>query len=412
MFFSKQHLLDVRVVRGRSTINIADVIEGQILVELRPSAVTQNHFLPIIELRLVIDCSGSMRQKTNSDQESKLDLVKKAILSLLSKLEPRDYLCLSIFSTTGKLLVPLTILHASGKELIRRQVCALEPMEETDISSGLELVMDPTIPKHLTRVILFTDGRSSRPSTDHPRLVRLADQARERNLPLSIYGTGADYNWSLLQQLAVRAGGGSFCKHVMNVATLEGHLLGELANLRGTAIERLLIRGTCAQNVSLIGVTRMMPEMHSLGLSPQATVFEDFSGALDIYRGQQYMLEFRVKDPKIGNQTVLNLEFSGFVCENGRPFEDTLALSVDVAQHESASPNPEIVKMLTMMSAVKQAETGQYRRAGELYRRAGDMETARMMDSLSLANVDEELRRSSSTMVNSSISKSYTRERK
>lgn len=410
MSFSTQNLLDIRLVHGRTYTKMAKIIEGQILVELRPNASTQNPFVPITEFRLVIDCSGSMKHAADSDsEESKLDLVKKAILSLLSKLETQDYLCLSIFSTTGRLLVPVTCLTASGKELVRRHVCALEPMEETTISSGLELVLDPTIPKHLTRVVLFTDGRSSSTSIDHPRLVTLADEARKKNLPLSIYGTGAGYNWSLLQQLAIRAGGGSFCKHVMNMATLEGHLLGELAHLRGTSIDRLSVKGTSKPRVSFLRVTRMMPEMHSLNVSADSTAFEDFSGALDIYRGQQYLLEFKLTDPEIGLQPVLDMEFHGSVCKSGNPFSQTFGLLVAVTPKESAQPNPEIVKILTMMAAGKQAQTGQYGRASELYRRAGDMDTARIMDRMSVAGEDEDSRRFSSTVVTGSISKFYTR---
>jgi len=78
MSFSTKNLLDIRIVPGRAYTKWAQTIEGQLLVEIRPNIRSENPSVPITEWRLVIDCSGSMREMSESDQESKLDLVKKA----------------------------------------------------------------------------------------------------------------------------------------------------------------------------------------------------------------------------------------------------------------------------------------------------------------------------------------------
>lgn len=407
-------LLDVTIRLGRTHVLASAPTRLQVLVETRPHASTHHAVAPA-DIRLVIDVSGSMRDPVSQDKESKLEIVKQAILKLLKQLTDRDSVLLSVFSTDGRLVVPLTHLTPEARQRIRSAIQGLRPENDTNISAGLELALRTRGERGtLPRVILFTDGQSSSTETDHPRLVQLADTARSLYIPLSIYGTGSDYNWSLLQNVAIRAGGGSFLKHVMDVATLEGHMLSELADLRGTAIDRFKIEGIAARGVTLIGATTMMPQIRQLEIDGKRR-FADHTGALDLHRGAQYLVELEVDNPSPGQMEVLFLTFRGRNRTTRQRFDRTIEVSVTfVANAALESPVDEQVRrVLLMLAATKEAEAGDYKRAANLYRRGGDAATATAMDDLHTASLRPDadrvdLSRSATSMAGGSVTKTYT----
>lgn len=382
-------LLKVAIRLGRTHVLAAAPTRVQILVETRPSAASKQ-MTAATDLRFVVDVSGSMAGSTRPGEASKLEVVKRAILGLLESLNTRDHVLLSVFSTQGKLIVPLTrLVNDSAKKRIYDAVQELQPDASTNISAGLELALTPAVATDvLPRVILFTDGQSSDPTTDHPRLDQLADLARTQLIPLSIYGTGSDYNWSLLLQTAARAGGGSFLKHVMDVQTLEGHMIAELAFLRGTAIDRFQIEGRVASaDIALVGATALMPQIRNLELRNRNS-FIDLTGAVDLHRGAQYLLEVEVPRPVPGETELLHLRFRGRNRTTGQRFEHTAHVPVTfVSQASQQSPVDEQVrKVLILLAAAKQAEAGVYDRAANLYRRGGDGATATVMEGLHAAS--------------------------
>lgn len=407
-------LIDVAIRLGRTHILASSPTRLQVLVETRPNTRTR-YIAPSTDLRLVVDVSGSMAEAARRGTLSKLEVIKPAILKLLAELGNRDSILLSVFSTDGRLVVPHTRLTPDARQHVQQAIRELRPELDTNISVGLELAMTPSdASATLPRVILFTDGQSSFPQTDHPRLVELADIARSRDIPLSIYGTGSDYNWSLLQQVAIRAGGGSFCKHVMDVATLEGHMLAELAFLRGTAIDRFEIEGRTAHGVTLICATTMMPQIRDLDIN-NSRGFRDLTGALDLHRGAQYLVELEVGNPSPGQMKVLFLTLRGRNRTTLQHFEHTIEVPVTFV-HDAMQESPvddQVRKILLMLAATKKAEQGAYEDASRLYRRAGDQATATAMVELHTATLHPDadqvdLGRATTTLSRGSVTQAYT----
>ena len=412
---SPETLLDVVIWLGRTHVLAQAPTRVQVLIETRPNTRTRHIVAPPTDLRLVVDVSGSMANPSGQDKLSKLEVAKRAILRLLDELTDRDYVLLSVFSTDGRLVIPRTSLHRRSRQRIQKEVRVLQPEMATNISAGLELALTPEIATGaLPRVILFTDGQSSSPQTDHPRLVELADLARARDLPLSIYGTGSDYNWSLLQQVAVRAGGGSFLKHVMDPAILEGHMLAELAFLRGTAIDKFEIEGVAARGVTLISATGMMPQIRELQITGDRE-FKDHTGALDLHRGAQYLVELEVGQPRPGKTEVLFLTFRGRNRSTLQRFEHTVEVPITfvASATDQSTVNEQVRKVLLMLAAAKQADAGAYNKAADLYRRGGDATTATVMDNLHTASMRPDadpvdLGREATTLAHGSVTESYT----
>ncbi|MCR4313946.1 MAG: VWA domain-containing protein [Candidatus Uhrbacteria bacterium] len=408
-------LLDVTIRLGRTHVFATLPTRLQVLVETRPSART-SHVTAPTDIRLVVDVSGSMNEPSRKGGASKLEVVKTAIITLLAQLTDSDSVLLSVFSTNGRLVVPQTRLTPEARQRVERSVQELQPEGSTNISAGLKLALEaPSARGALPRVILFTDGQStSYPQRDHQRLVELADMMRSREIPLLVYGTGSDYNWSLLHQVATRAGGVSFLKHVMDVASLEGHMLAELAFLRGTAIDRFEIEGVVTHGVTLVCATSMMPQIRKIEITHQRS-FLEHTGALDLHRGAQYLIELEVAQPTPGKRTVLFLTFHGRNRTTLVHLDHMIEVPVTfVAYVSQQSPVDEQVrKVLLMLAAAKEAEAGTYGKAAALYRRGGDEATATVMEGLDMASRrgdanSIDLERAAMTVASGVVTDNYT----
>ena len=140
-----------------------------------------------VDIRLVVDVSGSMANAAKPDAPSKLEVVKGSIFELLAELTDRDSVLLSVFSTNGRLVVPQTRMTPDTRQRIQRAVETLHPEDNTNISAGLQLAVTPLVSEERSRASsLFTDGQSSWPQTDTPQLVELADTARSRHPALRL----------------------------------------------------------------------------------------------------------------------------------------------------------------------------------------------------------------------------------
>ncbi len=422
--------LQVRYTLGRYVTHVSGPTEVQLLLDIRP--VTQNPGAPPLDLRLVIDRSTSMQEEScPGSGKSKLDMVKDAVREIIDDLGPND--CLSIVSFDQALRVDLKRTHmdAKGSELAKTAITSLVAHGNTFISDALREALSPNVINgHATKVLLFTDGDcTSDPVRDHTALVNLADQARSTQLPLLIYGTGVDYNWSLLRQLSVRAGNGSCTKHIMDMSELREHLRGELAYLRGTAVEGLEVSGLSQIGVQVTGVTRFMPDMHELPSfdSEQAHpydffkpgFFKDQSGALDVSRGQQYLINLLVDGHFLSECGLIEIKLVGRTTGKLTPFknfhEAFLVTGLFTQDASQASPvNADVLKIQLMIAAARLAREQNYEKAEDLYRKAGDYTTATTMGRLrELHRTGQrnavDVARTSQTMTGKAVSMIFTR---
>lgn len=119
---------------------------------------------------LVIDVSGSMAEPV-SDQETKLDLAKRASIDALSEFKPEDLVGLRIFSTNISPNEPTSYLDlvpfgpiSQNRELIANKISSLQPTEGTplyltarDAFTDMKKAYDPS---RINAIVLLTDGRN------------------------------------------------------------------------------------------------------------------------------------------------------------------------------------------------------------------------------------------------------------
>lgn len=344
----------------------------QVFVDIRPA--TQNPNAPPLDLRLVIDRSSSMNG-------AKIMAVKHAMRELIGELNTKDRLALITFADFHVLDLSCSDMDDHGRQKALAVVEAIQAGGNTFISGGVEEAITRPDDRYETRLVLFTDGESTvNTPIDHAQLVRSADRARSYGLPMLIYGTGSDYNFALLQQLAVRAGNGSFLKHVMQADELLKHLRSEIGFLRGVGVRGLVVTGKVPNGTTIVRAASFMPQQRTLTVTPEGS-FIDHSGALDRARGQQYFFEIEVNDPKPEPCEVMNLTLSGREAGTDDRFTSGIHVNATFTQNaaDQSDPDPEVVKVALHMAAVAKADQGDYVGSSVIYARAGDHGTAKSM---------------------------------
>lgn len=364
--------LHVTARLGRSVTYINGQTAVQVLLDIRPA--TKNPNAPPLDLRFVIDTSGSMRGE-------KIDAVKTALHAVINDLEPTDRLTIITFADFHRIDLSATQMNDRGKVKARSVIDGIDADGGTFISGGLEEAITRPDLRFETRIVLFTDGESTvRKDDDHAQLARCADYARRFGLPVLTYGTGPDYNFALLQQIAAQADNGSFLKHVLTADVLRDHLLAEIGFLRGVGVRKLVVMGACPKGTKITRVTRFMPMQQDIDLDTLG--FKDASGALDIARGQQYLIELIVDNPQPGSHDLITLTLEGKTAgQVEQPFLEQLTLQTTFTHNpgEQTVVDPEVMRVLLMMVAAQKAKDRDFTGAANLYTRAGDGATADLM---------------------------------
>jgi len=391
-----------------------------LVVDIRP--VSKDDYTPQVDLRGVLDRSASMTG-TGADQGmlSKIKVVKEGFANIVAnELSGHDRLMLTIFNKGAEIIVPHGELGKMNRQDIVRKIRAIIANGSTHFSEAMGLAMKPPTSDGLpARIVFLTDGQSEYcPEEDYPMMEHLAEWSHDLNLPWLVYATGVDYNMHWLRQVAMKAAPGSAFKHVSSVATLEADLQGQLAFMRGIAVDRLVVSGKAKRRVSVDSVTRIMPLQHDLDVN-QSKRFEDRSGALDNFRGQQYMILLSVANPVPGERTLLDLTLKGNAMAEGyASFKQVLPISIHFsANRADESPlDDEVRKIQQMVIAGRMVKQGgDLGKAADLYDQSGMIHTAdeirTLNDAIGRGGDDaEDAYRSINTVADVTASEHFTQE--
>jgi Ca-activated chloride channel family protein len=154
---------------------------------------------PPVALTFVIDVSGSM------ELETRLELVKEALLLLVAQLAPTDTLGIVVYGSDARVVLEPTAIGES--ESVRDAITSLYPEGSTNAEAGLLLGYDMARRAFreggVNRVILASDGVANVGNTGPESILeRIADEARA-GIQLTTLGFGmGNYNDTLMEQLA------------------------------------------------------------------------------------------------------------------------------------------------------------------------------------------------------------------
>ena len=158
---------------------------------------------PPVNVSLVIDKSGSMKD------ENRMDQLKRAIHIFVDKLRSDDIISVVVYDTEPYVL--LSARKVGNKAQIHQAVNGIVPEGNTNLNGGLlygyEEVMKNLRENRTNKVILFTDGIANIGVTKPDRIISIAKQFNKLGIDLSTIGFGKELQFSLLKRLAKNGNG-------------------------------------------------------------------------------------------------------------------------------------------------------------------------------------------------------------
>jgi len=149
-------------------------------------------------LTFVIDVSGSMREP------GRLDLVQEALHTLIDELRPTDAVAIVAYSTTARVIQPMT--PVSEKADLHRAVDALAPEDSTNLEAGLvtgyRVAREGFREGVTNRVILLSDGLANVGNTTPEAILTQVRESAGKDIALLCVGVGRQYGDHLMEQLA------------------------------------------------------------------------------------------------------------------------------------------------------------------------------------------------------------------
>lgn len=188
-------LLDVNVVAHERDDEIA------VLLEMEAPAAIADATRPQASLQVVLDRSGSMHG-------APLEGAKRALVSLVRRLDPSDNFGLVTFDESAQVVVPAGPLL--DKEVVIAQIMAVQSGGSTDLSAGYlrGLREIRRVASRGGTVLVVSDGHVNAGLRDPDQFASVTAKAYAESVVTSTLGYGQGYDETLLAAVA-RAGNGN-----------------------------------------------------------------------------------------------------------------------------------------------------------------------------------------------------------
>ncbi len=195
--------LDVRP--ENRTILVPGPGYGDIQIQITAPDIAPMTDRPLLNLALVIDKSGSM------NDEGKIEFARQAAHQLVDRLGRDDILSIVTYDHTVKVIWPAR--PVKDRQRLHRIIDGIYAGGRTFLSGGLEQgFRQAKVARrkgYLNRVLLLSDGLANVGVVDREKLRKRASQIAERNISISTFGVGYEFDEDLLSRVA-RGGGGSY----------------------------------------------------------------------------------------------------------------------------------------------------------------------------------------------------------
>ncbi len=162
-----------------------------------------------VRLVVTVDTSGSM------EGPDRLGAVKDAVLAMLPQLDEHDQVALVVYGYEARLVAPMMIMDAAGREALGRTVRNLATDGSTNMEAGMAIAYDVLAaaaggPGVEERVMLFTDAQPNTGDTSRGGFLSLVRDGADAGIGITVLGVGLDLGSELADALAQTRGGNSY----------------------------------------------------------------------------------------------------------------------------------------------------------------------------------------------------------
>ena len=230
-----------------------------VLLEARPAAfLAQGLRLPL-NLAVVINQSGSMRGK-------KLSIAREAAKRIVDHLSPTDYIAVVAYDDTAQVIIPSMPCNdnVGMKAAIDRIRDAGRAIMSAGMIQGASELRRWKIPDAVTRMIVLTDGKTTRGDADRCR--QIAREAAAAGISIIALGIGSDWDVSLLDDLCEQSGGIS-AQPVTSSDDVVAILDQQIRTVSTAVIQHAVLTLRSPAPVSIQKVVKMAPTIQDIDIS-------------------------------------------------------------------------------------------------------------------------------------------------
>jgi Ca-activated chloride channel family protein len=262
----------------------------------------------------------------------RLDGARRALLTLVDRLDPADNFGLVSFDDTARVDVPAGPL--ADKRGARLAIAALSPGGSTDLSSGLLRGIQEAHRAASDRgatLLLSSDGHANMGATDPGRLAIAAMAAHRQGVSTSTLGWGLDYDEGLLA--AIADGGAGSALHAEDADDAGRLIAGELDGLLAKVTQAASLTITPHRPVTSVLLYGGLPSNRL----PGGAIMAELG---DLYAGETRKILLRLLVPgtaQLGVVTVAELVFTYVATETLTSYTVTVPVSVNVVPGDEAA---------------------------------------------------------------------------
>ncbi|MFO0616434.1 MAG: VWA domain-containing protein [Polyangiaceae bacterium] len=202
---------------------------------------------PTVALALVIDKSGSMK-------DGRLENAQAAAIAAVQGLHDGDQVTVVAFDTTVQMVVPLTPIDTSSRQVLIDGIRSIRLGTDTCISCGVESALKELKRSGGTvaRMIVLSDGAANNGVQDEPGFRSLGSRAQSQGVAVSTVGLGLEFNEKLMSAVSLASNGRHY--FVENQSGLQQVFREEAAALSQSVANNVVAEIELAPQVELVQV--------------------------------------------------------------------------------------------------------------------------------------------------------------
>lgn len=260
----------------------------------------------------------------------KIDLAKKAIITLIDEMEQGDTFSLVCFNNTTSISCPPTTITPQSKEKLKLQVLSIGAYGNTDLHNGWLQAQGQCAQsydsKKINRVIVISDGQTNSGIMNKDTICQRVQEFFNSGISTSTIGVGEDFNETLLSAMS-EAGGGDF--HYVENGT-------DFASLMRQELENITQTQASLMTLDIKSHTGIQEAIVLNGFTKTATGYQ--LPNLTSYKDVEFLVQLKPQDTAPTSSMSLELNYTN---SQGERCVHPLEIAVAVVSKEQSVNMPE-----------------------------------------------------------------------